>query len=54
MGRGSLTDPDLPNKAKGRKNMGILKCVSGVYKDVKCHYFFNQEVTCLVNPTGRT
>lgn len=49
MGRGSLTDPDLPNKAKAEKYGNIKMCI-GCLQGCEMPLFFNQEVTCLVNP----
>ena len=51
MGRGSLTDPDLPNKAKAEKYGNIKMCI-GCLQGCEMPLFFNQEVTCLVNPRG--
>ena len=49
MGRGSIADPHLPQKAREGKYGNIKMCI-GCLQGCEFPLFFNQEVTCLVNP----
>ncbi|KHL97044.1 NADH:flavin oxidoreductase [Paenibacillus sp. IHB B 3415] len=48
MGRGSLADPDLPNKAKAEKYEDIRYCIGCLQG---CIFNPKVEVSCLVNPS---
>ncbi|MBQ9002267.1 MAG: FAD-dependent oxidoreductase [Eggerthellaceae bacterium] len=49
MGRGSLCDPHLPNKARAGELDTIRYCL-GCLQGCEMPLFFNQEVTCVANP----
>lgn len=50
MGRGSLADPDLPNKFAGGKCEDICHCI-GCQQGCLQVLFRNEPIRCLVNPT---
>lgn len=50
MGRGSLADPALPNKAKAGKMQDIRYCI-GCLQGCTGALYIGGPVTCLVNPT---
>ena len=49
MGRGSLADPHMPNKAKAGKTCTIRQCI-GCLQGCEFPLYIDSEVTCLVNP----
>ena len=49
MGRGSLADPHLPEKAKCGKTCSIRQCI-GCLQGCEFPLYIDSEVTCLVNP----
>ncbi|MGI6229533.1 MAG: FAD-dependent oxidoreductase [Tractidigestivibacter sp.] len=49
MGRGSLTDPRMPEKAKCGKFANIRYCI-GCLQGCEFPLYMDSEVTCLVNP----
>ena len=49
MGRGSLADPDLPNKAREGRSCDIRYCI-GCLQGCEMSLFSDESVTCLVNP----
>ena len=49
MGRGSLADPHLPEKARAGHICNIRQCI-GCLQGCEFPLFIDQEVTCLVNP----
>ncbi len=49
MGRGSLADPELPNKAKAQKMDQINYCI-GCLQGCEAKLFVGECATCLVNP----
>ena len=50
MGRGSLADPELPNKAKNGDFTSIRYCI-GCLQGCVNKLLEGEEITCLVNPT---
>ncbi|MCT4687356.1 NAD(P)/FAD-dependent oxidoreductase [Vallitalea sp.] len=49
MGRGSLADPELPNKAKEQSYDDIIRCI-GCRQGCSARLFVNKPIGCTLNP----